>query len=115
TTVVYDGWLLRFADGYTRRANSVHPLYAGALPVDAKIEACERLYRAHGLRTVFKLTEVSQPRGLDEALEARGYSYDSGALIMTAPVTATQRMSDRVSISPVATPEWVAHYSRLNV
>ena len=26
-TVVYDGWLIRFSNGYTKRANSVNPIY----------------------------------------------------------------------------------------
>ncbi len=45
-TVLYDGWLLRFADGYTRRANSVNPIYPSAVPLADKIAACERAYAA---------------------------------------------------------------------
>jgi len=27
--MLYDGWVLRFSNGYTRRANSVSPIYRG--------------------------------------------------------------------------------------
>ena len=37
-TMLYDGWVLRFSDGYTKRANSSNPLYGGVLSVDEKID-----------------------------------------------------------------------------
>jgi GNAT superfamily N-acetyltransferase len=71
--VVHDGWILRFSDGYTGRANSVQPLYEGALGLDEKIRFCEQQYSRLGMSTLFKLTDAAQPRELDAALESRGY------------------------------------------
>jgi len=76
-TVVYDGWLLRFAEGYTRRANSVNPLYPSTLDLDEKLAFCEELYRGRGLPVIVKLTGAAQPPGLDAALKARGYYLDA--------------------------------------
>jgi len=38
--VLYDGWVIRLADGYTRRANSVSPIYAGHIGPEEKIAVC---------------------------------------------------------------------------
>ncbi len=35
-TLLYDGWVLRFSGGYTRRANAVYPLYSSSLDVNEK-------------------------------------------------------------------------------
>src|SRR5437868_6694718 len=40
-SMLYDGWLLGFSHGYTRRANSVQSLYPSSLPLDEKIAICE--------------------------------------------------------------------------
>lgn len=69
----HDGWVLRFADGYTGRANSVHPTYEGKLDVTAKLEFCRRLYAHVGLPLQFRLTPAAQPTGLDETLERLGF------------------------------------------
>ena len=67
----YDGWLLRFADGYSRRANSVAPLAPSTIDLDEKIRYCESVNARAGLPCIFKLTEASTPDGLDEALSSR--------------------------------------------
>ena len=54
STVYDDGWVLRFAESYTRRSNSVNPVYPSADNLDAKIERCAAVYRgaggAHGVQ-----------------------------------------------------------------
>ncbi|MDY7075430.1 MAG: GNAT family N-acetyltransferase [Chloroflexota bacterium] len=71
--ILFDGWILRFSEGYTKRANSVNPLFASSMDVDEKINTCERLYAERGLPTVFRLTPFSSPAGLDGVLEGRNY------------------------------------------
>ncbi|WP_446430492.1 GNAT family N-acetyltransferase [Paenibacillus baekrokdamisoli] len=73
-TMLDDGWLLRFADGYTKRSNSISPLY-NQYEEDMinKIMRCEACYANAGLDTVFKMTPFA-PNGLDQLLEERGYT-----------------------------------------
>ncbi|WP_419873912.1 GNAT family N-acetyltransferase [Candidatus Pristimantibacillus sp. PTI5] len=92
-TVVYDGWLLRFAEGYTKRSNSVNPLYGHTLELDAKIRECEERYAGQNLRTVFKITPFSQPAGLDEELALRGYELVDETIVKTIHLTDVQTPS----------------------
>ena len=82
-TLLYDGWVLRFAGGYTRRANSVNPMYESSLPLDEKITVCERLYASQGLPAIFKLTPQSQPLELDENLARHGCQVDASTSVQT--------------------------------
>lgn len=72
-TCVYDGWVLRFADGYTKRSNSIAPLYESFIPPEEKIGFCEEKYASWGLPAMFKLTADSKPKELDDLLERKGY------------------------------------------
>ena len=67
-----DGWLLRFAEGHTRRANSINPLRQGSRDLRNKIADCEAAYRAQGLSAIFRISTLAE-RGLDEMLRALGY------------------------------------------
>ena len=51
--MLFDGWLLRFARGYTKRANSINALYDSRLDVATKIAACERTYMPRASRLCF--------------------------------------------------------------
>ncbi len=72
-TVLYDGWVIRFADGYSNRANSVNPIYRSERDVNEKIAKCEEMFRRKGLKPVFKITPFVNPENLDEILAAKGY------------------------------------------
>ena len=78
-TILYDGWALRFAAGYTRRANSVHPLYPSMDDDEEKARLCLRLYRDRGLPAVFKLTPAATIDGL---LGRLGYVTEADSLVL---------------------------------
>lgn len=82
-TTVYDGWVLRFSDGFTRRANSVCPLYDSRLDLEPKIATAERLYAACKQPTVFKLTPLPEAQRIDILLAHDGYRHDQGASVQT--------------------------------
>jgi ribosomal protein S18 acetylase RimI-like enzyme len=101
-TVLYDGWLLRVSEGYTKRSNSVNPIYGHSMPLGDKIAYCERFYREKGMDSVYKITPFSHPENLDGQLEGRGYRKAEHVLVQTlelaslpAPVHAEAEFSDQ--------------------
>ncbi|RAP78035.1 GNAT family N-acetyltransferase [Paenibacillus montanisoli] len=82
-TVIYDGWLLRFADGYTKRSNSVSILGGDTGPEElyARIADCERIYTESGQDTIFKITPFG-PSALDAVLERLGYAIADPSRVM---------------------------------
>lgn len=45
----FDGWILRFSKGYTKRANSINPLFYSRLDTAEKVATSEKLYTEKGL------------------------------------------------------------------
>ena len=82
-TMAIGGWRARFADGITRRANSVLP-DAEPADVDAAIAAVERAYAERGLPPAFQMTPAAQPSDLDSRLADRGYRVDGPTRVMVA-------------------------------
>jgi ribosomal protein S18 acetylase RimI-like enzyme len=96
------GWRARFADGITRRANSVLP-DAEPADVDAAIAAVERAYAERGLPPIFQITPAAQPSDLDSRLADRGYRVDgpTRVLVETGRVSPMRLRADAiVSVEP---------------
>jgi GNAT superfamily N-acetyltransferase len=108
-----DGWILRFSEGYTRRANSVHPLGPGTRNLADKIEEVERQYGERGLPPTFKMTAGSLPHGLDGALAERGYSMKVGTSVRVAPVSRAADGAVRIDASWGASQEWRDAFHRM--
>jgi ribosomal protein S18 acetylase RimI-like enzyme len=114
-TLHYDGWVLRSADGYTKRANSVYPLYASEMEVDAKIEFCESFYRDLNLPPIFKLTRASTPPDLDARLENRGYHADSQTSVQVLDLTYEKyEVTGNIELTFEDSETWHAAFARMN-
>ena len=43
-THLYDGWVLRTSNGYTKRANSINLLYESKVDLNLKLQYCKEFY-----------------------------------------------------------------------
>lgn len=110
-TQYYDGWLLRFANGYTNRANSVNMLYPSTINLETKIKVCEEQYSSQKQPCVFKVTESSE-EGLDAMLEEKGYRIVTPTTLMDMNLTGKQFASHNCVITRATDREWLDTYFR---
>lgn len=115
-TMLYDGWVLRFNEGYTRRANSINPLYPSTHDVATKIEYCRQWFSLKGLRPVYKLTHQVYPSDLDAFLDDRDYRKEAETSVQTMALTVSHAESDDlVMISEHVDDHWIRRFMTMNL
>jgi N-acetylglutamate synthase len=111
--VLLDGWVLRFSEGLTRRANSANPLRGPRETGDDLIGACEALYQRRQLPMIFRLPSIIDP-DLDERLGALGYGREGESCVRYGDLTAVETVSDAdVQLLSRPTREWFAAMAAL--
>ena len=114
-TLLYDGWVIRFSNGYTKRANSVNPLYPSRMDLEEKLRFCESLYREKGVPVVFKLTSAIYPRDLDEKLEERGYQKDSPTSVQIVDLESLHfQGTSEIKIQESLSDEWLDSFCAMS-
>ncbi|MCL2773265.1 MAG: GNAT family N-acetyltransferase [Oscillospiraceae bacterium] len=108
-TQFYDGWILRFANGYTNRANSVNPLYLSVLGLQTKIAECEKRYFSQGLPVVYKLTDGTDP-DIDSLLEQKGYTKVAPTYVMEMDLQDKEFSAGDCILTSCADDEWLNAY-----
>lgn len=112
--VFLDGWILGLSEGYTRRANSVNPIYDGIRSVEDRIPLCEETYRSHGLPTIFKVTPMAVEIGLDAALEVRSYEKEATTRVQVLTLgAASDDDRDDVEVLDAIDEFWMDDYAAL--
>jgi GNAT superfamily N-acetyltransferase len=109
--MLVDGWILRFSGGFTKRANSVVPLYRALQEPLDKIRYCERLYEQQQLKTIFRLTSVSDLSELDALLDARGYQHIDPTRVLHRTIATSPLLDPGFMEVPLR--EWLNVYSDL--
>jgi N-acetylglutamate synthase len=112
-TLVMDGWLLRFADGYTKRANSINAWQPTA-PLEAILDHAAPLYAARGLPIVVRLSPLASGAD-DAALARRGYAKLDETIVMTACLSRERRnVSPHFFIDSAPSQAWLEGFARAN-
>ena len=108
--VLLDGWLLRFSEGLTRRANSANPLRPVA---HANPAGCETLYRRLGLPAIVRVTTLVDS-SVDQQLADVGYNREGESCVLYGLLNdvETARYTD-VRLLSEPTPEWFAAMAAL--
>jgi ribosomal protein S18 acetylase RimI-like enzyme len=103
-------WTLRYAGGFTRRANSVLVGGNPGMPVDEALAEVVRWYRVRGATPYLQLSD-SSPYAAEAA--ARGWPREADTLIRTAPLAPlTLLPGDPVTLSRTPDADWLAAYHR---
>lgn len=116
-TALYDGWVLRVASGYTKRANSATALYPGTLNLATKIEHCERFYEHRRLPPVFRLPNFPETARIDGALAGRGYQLiDTTSVQVLALTTHPPPVNTRTRCltGQAGLEHWLESFHQLN-
>ena len=111
--ILDDGWILRFADGYTKRANSVNPIYPGTQNLENKIRRCEQIYLRKNLKPIFRLTPLADPK-IDQILENAGYYKQDVVSVQTKDLNNWQHAFSPIRISTELTQEWLDHFVHMS-
>ncbi|MBL8697339.1 MAG: GNAT family N-acetyltransferase [Alphaproteobacteria bacterium] len=109
-TILRDGWVLRFTDGFTKRANSANPLHPGATPLPTLIADFEAAYASRGQRAIFRVTPLAPP-SLDAELAKRGYILLDESIVMLAPRIEARAPDPDFAVEDRPAPGWLAGYA----
>jgi ribosomal protein S18 acetylase RimI-like enzyme len=104
-------WLLRFADGFTRRSNSANPRAARIADPAADIAACARHYRDAGRPPLFRIPTLVD-RAVETQLDRLGYSAEGETLTLYGPL-GNGRHDAAVEIAASPDDDWLAAMSAL--
>ncbi|MEA1855326.1 GNAT family N-acetyltransferase [Cytobacillus sp. FSL R5-0569] len=115
STLLYDGWVLRFSNGYTKRANSINPIHYSTYDLNQKIRECEKNYSNNELSTTFKITPFVKPENLDEILEEKAYSLIDCTSVQTMALNGIiEPTYHSVKLDRNINIEWLDNFCRLN-
>jgi GNAT superfamily N-acetyltransferase len=110
--ILFDGWILRFSRGYTKRSNSVNALYGCTLDVEDKVGVCEDVYAEKGLPAIFRLTPFTVPPDLDQVLASRGYRAIDRTHVLYLDLRGWRPPRLDVEICGQEIDDWLALFAR---
>ena len=107
-----NGWISRYSNGHTKRANSVTILQPDFHSLQSRILHWERFYNSQGLPCIFRLLSFNDNLELENELDLRRYKDCDQTLVLSQPLDGKAFLS--TSLDSIAIEKWMAYYCELN-
>ena len=104
----YDGWILKFSEEHTNRANSVSMIYPSTINVNEKIKYCENIYSELNLPCIFKLTDGDEH--MMNLLMERGYKEVTPTDVMAREIDDIAMPKGDIIFYNKPTDDWLCAY-----
>jgi len=112
--MVYDGWLLRFTGGESKRVNSINVRYRSTLPLAEKIAHCEEIFTRNNLPVIFRLPEPLTEPDIYRALSDAGYILFYSTLVLGCKIIIDPAELVGVDVRAMPQPDWLALRAELS-
>lgn len=101
-------WLLKFAPGVSRRANSANPLRAQVRNVESSIDGVARRYHDAGMPALFRILSVLEPDA-GAHLDRLGYTPEGETVNLFARIDeAAARRDEAVTVESRPSEAWLS-------
>jgi len=113
-SLVYDGWLLGYRRGPTKRLRCVNPFYPSTLPIAEKVAYCTAFYAAAKLPAIFRLLPFTEPSSLDGWLEDHGWKSFDRTLVLCAELAHIPALAmPKLAVELVEPAQWEPRVANL--
>lgn len=103
----YDGWILRLANGYSKRANSATPFLPNASLDDELIDYMIARFVEANVRPTFRLNGL-EAADVDERLKMRGFKDIEPTHVLAAPIKDGDcELDPEISLDSQVSKRWV--------
>lgn len=109
----YDGWLLRFTGGESKRVNSVNVRYDSTLSLAEKIAFCESIYNSQSIPVLFRCPEPFTSSRSSNALSSAGYLEFDMTYVLGREITEPKSLPSGIEVHEMDEDEWIRMRAKL--
>lgn len=114
-TMIYDGWLIRFSKGFSKRSNSINPLYLSDINLEHKIARCEKLFKERNYPIIYKMTSSALHTNLDRLLEEKNYKQiDITNVLLLSMNKIPSTSSENIIVYESLEKKWILDFCKLS-
>lgn len=111
---IFDGWVLRFSKGYTKRSNCINPVFESYFDLEEKYDYCQKLYNNKGLKIIYKIIEDDASLEVDEFLSQKGLLKKDVVTVKEIDLYSLSCSLKDVSVNWGFSEEWFEFFSKEN-